>query len=160
MRLLSLFVVLLASISLALADTPAVIFDDGHYTLAFVQSQTGDPRAAIACAEHSRQLSPFDPLLFGMLGSRAMAHVRLGEFAEAAEWAVKAAARPNAHPHILAIATFSLALAGSLDEARAQADAIRRILPGYSVADFFGAFKFDPAGMALFRKAAKRVGMA
>ena len=69
----------------------------GHYTLAFVHSQSGDPDAAIASSDHSRHLSPFDPLLFGMLGARAMALVRLGRFDEAAEWAVKAAARPNAH---------------------------------------------------------------
>ena len=91
----------------------------GHYTLAFVHSQAGDPSAAIASSDHSRHLSPFDPLLFAMLGARAMALVRLGRFEEAADWGVKAAARPNAHAHILAIAALSLALAGRLDEARA-----------------------------------------
>lgn len=132
----------------------------GHYTLAFVHSQAGDPRAAIASSDHSRQLSPFDPLLFGMLGARAMALVRLGQFEEAAGWAVKAAARPNAHPHILAIAAYSLALAGSLGEARAYAAAIHKTLPQYSLTDFLGAFRFDPHGAALFRKGAKRIGMA
>ena len=58
----------------------------GHYTLAFVLSQAGDAQAAISSSDHSRQLSPFDPLLFGMLGARAMALVRLGRFDEAAEW--------------------------------------------------------------------------
>jgi len=52
--------------------------------------------------------------------------VRLDRFEEAADWAVKAAARPNAHSHILAIAACSLALAGSLGEARAYAAAIHR----------------------------------
>ena len=52
----------------------------GHYTLAFVHSQAGDPNAAIASSDHSRHLSPFDPLLFGMLGARAMALARLGRF--------------------------------------------------------------------------------
>jgi DNA-binding SARP family transcriptional activator len=132
----------------------------GHYTLAFVHSQAGDPGAAISSADHSRHLSPFDPLLFGMLGARAMALVRLDRFDEAADWAVKAAARPNAHPHILAIAAYSLALAGSLDEARAHAAGIHRVLPRYSVADFFRAFQFDSHGEALFRKGAKRIGMA
>ena len=131
----------------------------GHYTLAFVHSQSGDPHAAIASSDQSRLLSPFDPLLFGMLGSRAMALVRLGRFEEAAGWGIKAAARPNAHPHILAIAAYSLALAGSLDEARAHAAAIRRKLPRYGIADFLGAFRFDPDGAALFRKGAKRIGM-
>ena len=132
----------------------------GHYMLAFVHSQAGDPGAAISSADHSRHLSPFDPLLFGMLGARAMALVRLDRFDEAADWAVKAAARPNAHPHILAIAAFALALAGSLDAARTYAAAIRRVLPRYGVADFFRAFRFDSHGEALFREGAKRVGMA
>ena len=132
----------------------------GHYTLSFVNSQTGDAKAAIASSDHSRRLSPFDPLLFGMLGARAMALVRLGRFGEAADWAVKAASRPNAHPHILAIAAFSLALAGSLDQARAWARTLRRVHPGYGIGDFLGAFRFDPPGAALFRRGAKRLGMA
>ena len=132
----------------------------GHYTLAFVNSQTGDPKAAISSSDYSRRLSPFDPLLFGMLGARAMALGRLGRLEEAADWAIKAACRPNAHPHILAIAAFSLALSGSLDEARKWATALRRAHPGYGIADFLGAFRFDPPGAALFRKGAKRLGMA
>jgi DNA-binding SARP family transcriptional activator len=132
----------------------------GHYTLAFIHSQAGDPAAAISSSDHSRNLSPFDPLLFGMLGARAMALVRLGRFEEAGDWGVKAAARPNAHPHIFAIAAYSLALAGSLDRARDYAAAIHRTLPGYSVADFLRAFRFDPHGAALFREGAKRIGMA
>ena len=94
-----------------------------------------------------------------MLGARAMALVRLGRFEEAADWAVKAAARPNAHAHILAIAAYCLALAGSLDEARAYVAAIHKTLPRYRVADFLRAFRFDPHGAALFRKGARRIGM-
>jgi hypothetical protein len=94
-----------------------------------------------------------------MLGARAMALVRLRRFEEAAGWAVKAAARPNAHPHIPAIACYSLALAGSLDEARRYAAAVRQAVPGYGVANFLTAFRFDDEGEALFREAAKRVGM-
>jgi DNA-binding SARP family transcriptional activator len=131
----------------------------GHYTLSFVQSQAGDPLAAIAAADHSRHLSPFDPLLFGMLGARAMALVRLGRFEEAAQWAVKAAARPNAHTHIRGIAAFSLSLAGSMEEAHTYAAAIARSHPGYSVEDFLSAFRFDPGGIAAFREGAKRLGM-
>jgi DNA-binding SARP family transcriptional activator/tetratricopeptide (TPR) repeat protein len=132
----------------------------GHYTLGFVQSQAGDARAAISSADHSRRLSPFDPLLFAMLGARAMALVRLGRFKDAAGWAVKAAARPNAHPHVLAIAAYSLALAGSLDEARAYAEALHQRVPRYSVADFLAAFRFDSHGIALFRKGARLIGGA
>ena len=71
-----------------------------------------------------------------MLGARAMAHVRLGQFEEAAEWALKAAARPNAHAIILAIAAHCLALAGRVDEAQALAASIRKTLPQYCADDF------------------------
>jgi DNA-binding SARP family transcriptional activator/uncharacterized protein YukE len=135
-------------------------FAMGHYSLAFVRSQAGDARKAIEAADHSRHLSPFDPMLFGMLGARAMALVRLDRIDEAAEWAVKAAARPNAHAHISALAAYTLALTGSLDDARARAASIRRKLPGYAVTDFLAAFRFEPHAEAVFRRGAQRIGMA
>ena len=128
----------------------------GHYTLAFVHSQLGDPHSAIASSDQSRMLSPYDPMLFGMLATRAMALVRLGRFEEAADWSVKAAARPNAHAHILAIAAHCLALTERRDEARQFAAAIRKALPQYGSSDFLAAFRFDPATEALFRKGASR----
>ncbi|MBZ9909747.1 transcriptional regulator [Mesorhizobium sp. BR115XR7A] len=131
----------------------------GHYALSFVHSQSGDPRAAIGSSDHSRHLSPFDPLLFGMLGARAMAHVRLGQFEEAAGWALKAAARPNAHAIILAIAAHCLALAGRLEEARGFAAAIRKALPDYRADDFIATFRFEPDAEALFRQGARRIGL-
>src|SRR5262245_14118263 len=131
----------------------------GHYTLAFVHSRGGDPTAAIASADRSRSLSPFDPMLFAMHGARAMALVRLGRFDEAAEWGVKAAARPNAHAHIMAIAALSLALAGRLDEARTHIASVHKTLPHYGIRDFLAAFQFAPEGEALFRESAKRMGL-
>jgi tetratricopeptide (TPR) repeat protein len=133
-------------------------FAIGHYTLAFVHSQAGNAQVAIEYSDHSRKLSPFDPLLFGMLGARAMALVRLGRFEEAAEWALKAAARPNAHAHILAIAAYCLALAARSDEAREHLTAIRRRQPGYRVDDFLAAMQFEPGAAELFRNAAKTLG--
>ncbi len=132
----------------------------GHYMLSFVNSTSGDPRAAIGSSDHSRHLSPFDPLLFGMLGTRAMALVRLGQFEEAADWAVKAAARPNAHAHILAIAAHCLALAGRVDEALTFTARIHKAIPGYRLDDFFSAFRFSPDAVSMFRKGAQRIGMA
>ncbi|MEO3431849.1 BTAD domain-containing putative transcriptional regulator [Inquilinus sp. CAU 1745] len=131
----------------------------GHYTLAFVHSQAGDAETAISSSDHSRSLSPFDPMLFGMLGSRAMALVRLGRMEEAADWGVKAASRPNAHVQIQAIAALSLALAGRLDEARACLAAIRGAHPAYRLSDFLTAMQFAPDGEALFREGARRIGL-
>ncbi|MFC0009144.1 BTAD domain-containing putative transcriptional regulator [Devosia nitrariae] len=131
----------------------------GHYALSFVHSQSGNPQAAIGSSDHSRHLSPFDPLLFGMLGARAMAHVRLGQFEEAAEWALKAAARPNAHAVILAIAAHCLALAGRVDEGKAFAAIIRSTRPDYRVDDFLATFRFADDAAALFRQAGRRLGL-
>jgi DNA-binding SARP family transcriptional activator len=130
----------------------------GHYTLGFVHAQKGDPKVAIDATTTSRQLSPFDPLQFAMLASRALAHVRLDERREAAEWAVKATARPNAHAHILAIAAASLALAQRRDEARRFVARIRERRPGYSIEDFLRAFQFEPDVQRLFRASARDVG--
>ena len=98
-------------------------------------------------------------MLFAMLGARAMALARLERFEEAADWGVKAAARPNAHAHIRAIAACCLALAARPDEARAVVASIHKTLPHYRVDEFLAAFRFEPQGVALFRKAAKLIGM-
>ena len=132
----------------------------GHYTLAFVHSQTGDPAAAISYADHSRHLSPFDPLLFGMLGARAMALVRQGDFESAAYWGVQAAGRPNAHIHIQAISALTLALAGRLDEACSLIAKFRRDAPDYRVSDFLAAFHFAADDAEVYRRAARDSGLA
>jgi DNA-binding SARP family transcriptional activator/Flp pilus assembly protein TadD len=134
-------------------------FATAHYTLAFVHSQAGDPRAAISFSDHSRNLSPFDPMLFAMLGTRAVGLARLGEYHEAAEWAMKAAARPNAHHHIMAIAAFTLGLAGRIDEANTYKAKIRQRVPNYAMADFLAAFRYSDDAAALFTRGANSIGM-
>ena len=121
--------------------------------------------AADTCLARSVPNDHYFEVLAGDACLRCPAHapwhlVRLGQFEEASHWTVKAAARPNAHPHILVIAAYSLALPGLLDEARAYATTIRRTLPRYRVADFFYAFRFDADGVALFRKGVGLIGMA
>jgi TolB-like protein/tetratricopeptide (TPR) repeat protein len=131
-----------------------------HYNLAFVHATAGDAAAAIPFADHSLNLSPYDPMVFAMLGARAIALVRLGRFDEAAAVSVRAAARPNAFVHIQALAAFSLALAGKPAEARPYVAAIRAVEPRYAFADFAAAFRFDATGQAYFRKGALQLGMA
>jgi TolB-like protein len=130
----------------------------GHYMLAFVQSQTGDARAAIRSSDYSRRLSPFDPLLFAMLAARALAHMRLGEFGEATTWAVNAASRPNAHVHVRAIAAHCLAAAARVDEGRAVVASIHKTHPAYGVADYLAAFRFDEDAQAMIRTHARALG--
>lgn len=131
-----------------------------YYCLAFIQAQTGDPEAAVIASDRSRDLSPFDPLLFGMLASRSLALIRLQRFDEAAEWAMKAARRPNAHAHIVAIAAFALALADRVDEALRLVDTIRAKQAGYHLGDFFAAFHIKPEDKLRYQTSAKRIGLS
>ena len=131
-------------------------FAHGHYTLAFVHAQSGDPRLGIGCSDHSRELSPFDPLLCAMLTTRAIALMRLGRFEEAAEWAVKGAGRPNAFSHLRAIAAICLGLAGRGDEGRAAAASLHSALPDYRIDDLLTTFQFAPDAAELFRKGARQ----
>jgi DNA-binding SARP family transcriptional activator/TolB-like protein len=130
-----------------------------HYTLGFVHMQSGDAQVALAATGHSLRLSPFDPLTFAMFTARAVALVRLGQYQEAAGWARKGAARPNAHVHILAIAAHCLAVAGRFDEARSLVTSLRKRAPSYRLADFFGAFQFAADTTALFRQNSRDIGL-
>ena len=73
---------------------------------------------------------------------------------------VRAASRPNAHAHILAIAATTLALANRKDEARAFIARIREKLPGYNVEDFLRAFRFEPEAEKIIRAGAKLGGFS
>ncbi len=130
----------------------------GHYTLGFVHCQSGDSRLAIASTDYSRHLSPFDPLLFAMLAARGMALLRLGRYDEAADAASKAAARPNAHVHVQAIAVTCLAAANRLEEARRVYATVLGRVPDYQLAHFLTAFRFPPDVAEIYRRSAARIG--
>jgi Flp pilus assembly protein TadD len=135
-------------------------FAGAHYSLAFLHMQSGDPNAAIAFSDQSRSLSPFDPLLFAMMGTRAVSLARLGRCEEAADWAIKAAARPNAHHHIQAIAAVVLGLADRCDEAKGYLAKVRTQVPNYQMTDFFAAFRFSAEVADMFTKGARRIGVS
>jgi tetratricopeptide (TPR) repeat protein len=129
-----------------------------HYSLSFVHCQSGDAAAAIRYADRSHDLSPYDPMTFAMLGAKALAHARLGQYDQAADWGIKATLRPNAHAHILAIAAQCLALADRGDEARTFWARIQRSRPEYSMADFLSSFHFPAKDAATFQSAARSAG--
>lgn len=145
-------------LSLAVGLNPN--FALGHYSLAFVQAQGGDARAALSAADVAQRLSPFDPLLFGMLGARALACLNLKEHAQAALWGDRAARRPNAHVHIQAIAAFSNALADRREEAGGYARRIKETAPSYRCDDFLAAFHtLTPSVVELIRRVGPSIGL-
>ncbi|HYG86935.1 MAG TPA: BTAD domain-containing putative transcriptional regulator [Azospirillum sp.] len=132
----------------------------GHYSLAFVQAQGGDALEALHATDLAQRLSPFDPLLFGMLGVRALAHLNLGDYAQAAVWGERAARRPNAHVHIHAIAAFCNVLAERHDAARDYVHRIKETAPSYRCGDFLAAFHtLRPSMAGLIRRAGPAIGI-
>jgi TolB-like protein/DNA-binding winged helix-turn-helix (wHTH) protein len=134
-------------------------FAMGHYTLGFVQAQTGDPQGAIEAADVARRLSPFDPMLYAMCAARAFALFRAERCDEAAEWALKAAEKPNAHVHVHALAALVLASAGQLEDAFREVGVVRRLQPTYSIDDFLSSFRVLSDTERRCRAAAKQIGV-
>jgi hypothetical protein len=94
-----------------------------------------------------------------MLATRALAHYRLGQFEEAAAWALQGASRPNAHVHIRAIAAQCLAAADRVEEGRALVKTIRKTHPRYGIEDYLKVFRFAQDAEALLRRNAPLIGI-
>jgi DNA-binding SARP family transcriptional activator len=134
-------------------------FAQGYYALAYVHSQTGNASSAIMAADTSRQLSPFDPMLFAIYAARTFGLLRLGLREEAADYARMVTQQSNVHVPARAIAALTLAAVGHLDEARAQIAIIRRERPNYDMAQFFSAFRIRNELERTYCEAAKLIGL-
>jgi DNA-binding SARP family transcriptional activator len=141
------------------AVTLSPSFAIAHYTRGFVESQTGDAAVAVHATDVARQLSPFDPMLYAMCCARAFALVRLGRYEEAAEWAIRAARKPNAHVQAHALAALILAVAGKVKDALREADIVRRLRPTYSIDDFLSSYRVVDSEESAYKTAARRIGI-
>lgn len=120
-------------------------YAQARYSRGWAETLLGQGADGQANAEAAFRLSPLDPLVYGMHGVRAMSHMILGEPAQAAEWAERAARSPGAHALIEMIAALAHGLNGDAARAQAWAQSARRRSPGLSSADFLRAFPFrDP----------------
>jgi TolB-like protein len=142
------------------AVTLSPSFAIAHYTRGFVECQTGDAAMAVHATDVARQLSPFDPMLYAICCARAFALVRLGRYDEAAEWAIRAARKPNAHVQAHALSALILAVAGRLKHARRQVDVVRRLRPTYTFADFLSSYRVVSSEQSAYKAAARRIGIS
>ncbi|WP_096087310.1 hypothetical protein [Agaribacterium haliotis] len=115
-------------------------FAQGYYTKGFIQVHANEPEKALQQLARAQRLSPFDPLKFAMVASRALALMSLVQYREAADVAVAATLEPNAHFHIYAIAAAALSLAGRDAEARRYMAEAKKQHLNYRQRDFFQAF--------------------
>jgi DNA-binding SARP family transcriptional activator/TolB-like protein len=126
-----------------------------HYSLAFVQCQTGDPGCAIHAADIAAQLSPLDPMMFGTYRVRTFALLRLGKIQEAADCAALVGRHAGDHFHAHAVAALTLAAAGRIEEARAARQRISALRPDYNFRQFTEALHMLDDLTGIYRKAAK-----
>jgi tetratricopeptide (TPR) repeat protein len=128
-----------------------------HYALSFVHCQNGNPTRAIDAADTANRLSPLDPMLFGMHGTRTFALLRLGKIREAADFAIRAGQQPNSHVHAHAIAALTLAAAGRIEEAQTERGRIRALRPDYTFRQFKHAFHLMDDLKDIYQSAARLV---
>jgi TolB-like protein/Tfp pilus assembly protein PilF len=134
-------------------------YAQGVYACAWTEVISGQGLPGRDHANLAMRLSPLDPLLYGMLGTRAFSHLMLGEDADAAQWAERAARSPGAHVLIAMIAAAVHAIAGNEERARAWAANVRERSPTLGHADFFRAFPIrDAAARGRTLQALVRLG--
>lgn len=125
---------------LARATTLNPNYAQGFYAEAFTKMLTGDAVATFADLNTSLQLSPLDPLLYGIHGVRAHILIQQEDDQAAACWADRAATTPGAHYLIAMIALAANGLAGRHDQAARWRQKIRLLKPSATAADYFTAF--------------------
>ena len=136
-------------------------FAQGIYARSFTEMLSGSSATGRELADEARRLSPLDPLLYAMLGTRALSLAQEDRFDEAADWGTKAANAPGAHDLIRIIAVLTNALADKQSEADAWAERTRALRPDVTQEHFFSAFPFaNNAVRAQFSEALRRHGIS
>ena len=115
-------------------------YAQGIYARAWTESLAGRGVEGRRHVDFAMRLSPIDPLYYAMLATRAFTHMVMGEYAEAAEWAERAARSPGAHVLIAMIAVAVHVLAGDEIRAASWAANVRSRNPALTRSDFFRSF--------------------
>lgn len=117
-------------------------FAQGVYTRGLVAVMAGQAEQANADLALAFDLSPLDPLAYGMVSGRALAQLQMGDLAKAEELAVKAALMPGAHKHIELIAAMISHMAGKDAEAQHWLARAKQADPAINAEVFFASFPF------------------
>jgi len=135
-------------------------YAQGKYSNAWTRTLLGETGQARDLVDAAMGLSPLDPLLYGMLGVRALWHLSQDEPEAAALWGERAARAPRAHALIELIAGVGQVMAGDLERARAWASSALARHPGLNASDFLEAFPFrNDAVRERSRQALGRLGL-
>lgn len=134
-------------------------FAGGQYSLGFALMQAGDMERSIEMADKARRLSPYDPMSSAMISVRGFSLALTGRYEQAARFMDLAVRQPNAHYHVVALATVCNVLAGNKDAVERNLGRLLEARPGYGEKDFLRAFHFQqPAHAKLIGSAFRRLG--
>lgn len=135
-------------------------FAQGLYARAWTETLSGSSDTGRRLSDEARTLSPLDPMLYAMLGTRALSLSMESRDDEAARWAVRAATAPGAHHLIQVIAVATNQMAGKSGEA---ADWAKRLLDqraDFKQDQFFRSFPFrDDTFRTRFSDALRKHGI-
>lgn len=121
-------------------------YAQARYARGWTEALLGNADASQTNIADALALSPLDPLVYGMLGVRALSYLVREDASQAADWAERAANSPGAHALIEMIAAVAHGLNGDEARSRAWADSARTRAAHLSKADFLRAFPFrDPS---------------
>jgi tetratricopeptide (TPR) repeat protein len=125
------------------AVTVSPSYAQGIYSRSMIDALAGRSDDSAGGIDLAMRLSPLDPLLHAMRGTRALALLTAGDDAGAATWGKAAARTARAHVIIDLIASAANALAGDEAMARHWADSARRRSPAVTRAQFFDALPVE-----------------
>ena len=144
-------------------DTAASLnpsFAMAQYSLGFADAMLGRTDVSDDALARSRRLSPLDPMRFAMLATHAFNSALDDRLDRAVDLARQAAAQPNAHCHIVAVASLCCALGARPEIAGRYLASLRRVRPDYRAGDFFRAFPFQSRRQVdLFRRGFRMLGV-
>jgi hypothetical protein len=115
-------------------------YAQGFYSSAMTSMLTGKLAATEVGLDTALQLSPLDPLLYGMHGVRSQMFIQSGDYAAAARWSDGAAATPGAHYLIAMIAMVANGLAGRHYTTTRWRQAVCQRNPDASAVHYFAPF--------------------
>jgi len=115
-------------------------YAQGFYSSAMTSMLIGNLAATEVQLDTALQLSPLDPLLYGMHGVRSQMFIQSGDYAAAARLGDRAAATPGAHYLIAMVAMVANGLAERHETAARWRQKVRQSKPNASAAHYFAAF--------------------
>ena len=117
-------------------------YAQAKYSTGWAEALLGSAKTSQTNIAAALVLSPLDPLVYGMLGVRALSYLALEDAAQAAEWAERAANSPGSHALIEMIAAAAHGLNGDEARAKAWAASVHARASHLNRTDFLRAFPF------------------